>query len=588
MSTHSTHSNAAARSTFRGLVLSLDARDRRRVGIAIGVVAAASLVEVAAIVMATVALTEDAPLWPAFLLAAVWVLVSSLGVMASRGAGYSLAEGLLERVRCTLISLPYGWFRTDRRGDLATLTTGDVMQAMSIPAHLLPRLIPAVIVPCSLAVLLTSRDLLLGGILWVLLLFCWGAAVWGRAMVAASDGRLHEAQELAASAVIEFARLQPTLRLASAQSFGRQRIDTALDRVRDDTARMIRLVLPGVTVFAFMVQLTIALSLVVAVVHGVHSGQSGIAIVLNILLLLRCIEPLRGVAELAAALRMARNAVQRLLDFFATPQLQQDPERAAQPPKINPETGNPAAFSLEHASMHYPSSTSGVDDLTLDFDGPGLVAVVGASGSGKTTLLSLLARFGDVDSGTVHLMGRDVRGMSVEDISAHVSVVFQDTYLLNTSIRDNIALARPSASAAEIEHVMDMCGVEDLARHLEDGVDTVVGEGGERLSGGERQRVAIARALLKQAPVVLLDEVTSALDAFQQRIIMQAIEQLRQDSTVVMAAHRLSTVVSADCIVVMDSGRIVDAGTYSELLSRCSTFQAMHSSSAERGGDSRS
>ena len=206
----------------------------------------------------------------------------------------------------------------------------------------------------------------------------------------------------------------------------------------------------------------------------------------------------------------------------------------------------------------------GVD---LDVPEGSMVAIVGPSGCGKTTMLKLIARFYDVDDGAVRIGGVDVRDMTTEDLFARVSFVFQDVYLFNDTLRNNVLMANPDASEEQLRAVADLAGVTEVVERLPGGWETLCGEGGRSLSGGERQRVSIARALLKQAPIVLLDEATSALDAENEKNVVRSIETLKRRSTLIVVAHKLETVRMADKIVVMDSsGKVAETGTHNELI----------------------
>ena len=195
-----------------------------------------------------------------------------------------------------------------------------------------------------------------------------------------------------------------------------------------------------------------------------------------------------------------------------------------------------------------------------------MTAIVGASGSGKTTILRLIARFWDVGSGSVRIGGVDVRDMTTEDLMARISVVFQDVYLFDGSIAENIRLGRPEASDAEVLEAARLARVDDIAARLPGGLDAGVGEGGAVLSGGERQRVSIARAILKDAPIVLLDEATSALDPLNEAAVQAALHALTRGKTLVIVAHRLQTVRQAQQILVLEGGRITEQGAHDDLI----------------------
>jgi subfamily B ATP-binding cassette protein MsbA len=204
------------------------------------------------------------------------------------------------------------------------------------------------------------------------------------------------------------------------------------------------------------------------------------------------------------------------------------------------------------------------------------VAIVGRSGSGKSTLVSMLPRFYDCTGGQVLLDGIDLRDYRLRDLRAQLSLVSQDVILVDDSIRNNIAVSRPGATAEQVEQAARAAHVMEFADELPRGLDTRVGERGALLSGGQRQRVAIARALLKDAPVLILDEATSALDSESERVIQQALQELLKDRTTLVIAHRLSTIEKADIILVMDEGRLVERGNHAELLQRGGMYAALH------------
>jgi len=228
-----------------------------------------------------------------------------------------------------------------------------------------------------------------------------------------------------------------------------------------------------------------------------------------------------------------------------------------------------AALALEGVSFTYPGQTRrALSDITVAIPAGKTVALVGTSGAGKTTTAQLLMRFWDPDSGRITLNGADLRDYKLDVLRRMVALVAQDTYLFNDTLRANILIARPEASQAELEAAIAHASLSDLVAALPDGLDSPVGERGTSLSGGQRQRVAIARAFLKDAPILILDEATSHLDAVNEQAVRRALDLLQAERTTIVIAHRLSTVRDADLIVVLDEGRIAETGTHGALLTK--------------------
>ena len=194
------------------------------------------------------------------------------------------------------------------------------------------------------------------------------------------------------------------------------------------------------------------------------------------------------------------------------------------------------------------------------------VALVGPSGAGKTTLAQLMMRFWDPEKGMISLSGIDLKEYRLDELRARIALVAQDTYLFNNTLKENILIAKPRATPVELAQAIDMAALSELVDSLPQGLETPVGERGTSLSGGQRQRVAIARAFLKDAPVLILDEATSHLDAISEQSVRAALDQLKTDRTTVIIAHRLSTIRDADQIVVLDNGRVIETGRHEELL----------------------
>ncbi len=279
-----------------------------------------------------------------------------------------------------------------------------------------------------------------------------------------------------------------------------------------------------------------------------------------IMALLMAYEPVKRLARLNASLQEGLAAAVRV---FAL--LDMEPEITdaadAKPLKIG---GGAIRFS--HVDFSYDTVTPALHDLTIEAPAGKTAALVGPSGAGKSTVMNLIPRFYDIGAGSVTIDGQDVRGVTMESLRQNVALVSQEILLFDDTVRANIAYGRPGASDADIAAAATAGGAAEFIAEMPQGYDTPVGPHGSRLSGGQRQRIAIARAMLKNAPILLLDEATSSLDSETERQVQNALRGLKQGRTTLVIAHRLSTVVDADIIYVMDAGRVVESGTHADLL----------------------
>jgi len=234
---------------------------------------------------------------------------------------------------------------------------------------------------------------------------------------------------------------------------------------------------------------------------------------------------------------------------------------------------------FDHVQFSYRDEADSplvLHDVDLEVKAGAVVAIVGSSGSGKSTLVHLIPRFFDVGAGRILLDGHDIRDVSLASLRSQIGIVTQETVLFNDTVRNNIAYGQPNVSQDLVENAARAALAHDFIMAMPAGYKTVIGERGYRLSGGERQRLSIARALLKNAPILILDEATSALDSESERMVQVALGNLMEGRTVLVIAHRLSTVRRADCIVVLENGRIADAGSHEDLLSRLGTYRRLY------------
>ncbi|WP_454197924.1 ABC transporter ATP-binding protein [Nocardia sp. Marseille-Q1738] len=472
--------------------------------------------------------------------------------------GTTLLRGVYHRFGDRLARLPLGWFTAGRVGEVSVLASEGVLQAMSVIAHLLAPLISASVTPLTIVVVMLAFDWHMGLAALAAVPVVAAIQIWtGRSMAAADAERTERAKE-ATGRVIEYLQAQPVLRAGGRTAERFRLLDDSLSGLERASRRSMLSALPGIVGLTLTVQamFTALLALGAYLALG---GNIGVAEVLAILVLTaRCADPLLSLSEIGGQLRGARVGLAGLDTVLRTEPLPEAPEPI-----------QPVGHDLEFESVTFQhGGRTVVDDVSLSVPAGGRLAVVGPSGAGKSTLLQLLARFYDVDEGAVRVGGVDVRAISTDVLMQQIAIVFQDVYLFDGTIEENVRLGRPDADDAEVRAAATAARLDEVIERLPGGWATKVGEGGALLSGGERQRVSIARALLKNAPIVLLDEVTSALDPVNEAAVHEGIERLMAGRTVVMVAHRLRTVQRADRIVFLDAGRIVEEGSHDELLRR--------------------
>jgi subfamily B ATP-binding cassette protein MsbA len=274
-----------------------------------------------------------------------------------------------------------------------------------------------------------------------------------------------------------------------------------------------------------------------------------------------CYAPFKGIARSNSTLQQGVSAAQ---DLFGILDTQADPPEPASPREL---TSISRGIKASQVCFAYEEERV-IDNLDLDLPMGCTIALVGASGGGKSTIIDLFCRFYDPTSGVITIDGVDLRDVSLGSLRALISVVDQNTFLFNDTVSGNIAYGLATASAEQIEQAARAANAHDFISQLPDGYATVIGENGTMLSGGQRQRIAIARALIKNAPLLFLDEATSALDSASEQVVQEALDRLMANRTTLVVAHRLSTVVNADRICVIDAGRLVESGTHAELLAR--------------------
>ncbi|WP_159916290.1 ABC transporter ATP-binding protein [Pantoea sp. 18069] len=478
---------------------------------------------------------------------------------AGVAVGVAILKSARQRVGDHVARLPVGWFTPGNTARLSHVLTQGMMALAQLPAHVLTPVISGAVTPLVIAVALFVLHWPLGLIALVALPLLVGVSLAAARLGRRAEQAYHQHFAQTSQRMVEFAQAQSVLRAFNGEGGGTRLLEQAMAQQRQAAARLIYLSSAAAVLNAWTVQAIFAALLVAAMLwlQAAPDSATLIAAVVALLLVNRFIDPLLDVASYGEVLRGARGQLGAVREILAAKPL---------PEPARPQAARDASVELRDVGFHYAAGQAPVlQGVNLRIAPRSMTALIGTSGSGKTTLVRLIARFFDVQQGSVMVGGVDVREISSEQLAAQISQIFQDSELFAGSIADNIRMGRPGASEAEVLQAAHQAGVAEIIARLPQGIDTPVGEGGARLSGGERQRVAIARALIKRAPILLVDEATAALDAENQAVIAQALARLRGQCTLIVIAHQLSTVAMADHIVVLDGGRVCEQGRPAEL-----------------------
>jgi len=520
----------------------------------------------------------------ALLIAAVAVLEAVLNVI-SRWQSASLGERTIYDLRTRVFDhvqkMPIAFFTRARTGALVSRLNNDVIGAQTAIARTLPTVVMNIVtLGVTLVVMFTTSWQITLVSLLLLPVFLLPARSIGHRIANQTRERAQRNAAMGDQMTERFSAPGATLvKLFGEQGHESRVFAERADSVRDSGVRI------SVLTSVFMTMLTMVSSLALAAVYGI-GGYQALAGSLNAgdvvtmaLLLTRLYAPLTGLATARVELMSALVSFERIFEVLDLRPMIADP---ADPKPIpaggvriefeNVDFQYPAASdvslaSLEEVAVLESRETEQVlHDITFTVEPGQTVALVGSSGAGKSTIANLVSRLYDVTGGSVRLNGVDVRDAAAADIHSRVGMVTQDSHLFHTSIRDNLTLGHRNVPDERIWEILKNARLADVVAQMPAGLDTVVGERGYRLSGGERQRMAIARLLIAAPEAVVLDEATASLDSTNEAAVQHALDEALEDRTALVIAHRLSTVVHADEILVLEGGRIIERGPHAELL----------------------
>ena len=507
--------------------------------------------------------------WMAVLFAVLAYLIYIAALMCSHLSAFRVATNLRLEVSEHLATLPLGFTETFGSGKLRKIIHESTGAAETFLAHQLPDKYNAMATPIGLLVLLLVFDWRLGllSLVPVALGFVIMSAMTGRRM-ADKMRQYGNALESMSNEAVEYVRGIPVVKTFGQSVFSFKKFKATIDEYEK-------------WVIAYTKELRMPMMLYTAAINGVFAflivggllfTRNGVTseFLLNLLFYI-IITPVISLT-LTRIMYMSENELV-VADALARVDSVLDAEPV--PENDHPRHPKDASVSLKDVHFSYDGKTDVIKGVSLKIQPGQMVAFVGPSGGGKSTLANLICRFFDVQSGSVRVGGADVRDIPKEELMDTISFVFQNSRLLKGSILDNVRLGRPQATEAEVLAALKAAQCMDIVEKFPAGIHTVIGTKGVYLSGGEQQRIAIARAMLKNVPILILDEATAFADPDNEAKVQAAFAQLAKGKTVLMIAHRLSTVANADCIYVVQDGQIVESGTKDELCAQNGLFARM-------------
>ena len=506
---------------------------------------------------------------------AVWFAVANIVVyfaalMCTHIAAFRTARNIRHTGVAHVMRLPLGFFTGNQSGRLRKIIDDNAALTEDLLAHKLPDLTAAVVTPIAAVVLLFAFDWRMGLLClltMILAMVCMFSMMGGK-----NAGFFHRYQqeiEKMSGEAVEYVRGIPVVKVFQQTVYSFKAFYAAIQSYSNLASQYAMSCRNGQTSFLTCINGAFVLLIPAAIL--LSSGGDGWSVLADFIFYAlfapACGAMINRIMYASESVMEADEAMMRLAEI-----LDQNP--LPEPAK----TGEPLSSEVifDHVTFRYPGMEHpALDDVSFTVKPGTIVGLVGPSGGGKSTAAAMIPRFWDVQSGSVKIGGVDVRQMNSRDLMSRVAFVFQDTKLFKTSILENIRMARPKATIEEVKAAAKAARCDDILEKLPQGLDTVVGTRGVYLSGGEAQRIALARAILKDAPIIVLDEASAFADPENEALIQKAFEKLTKDKTVLMIAHRLSTIQNANCILVMEKGKLVEQGSHEELLAKGGLYADM-------------
>lgn len=509
--------------------------------------------------------------WQAVEFALLAMAAYIVALMCSHKAAFRVQSNMRVSMMEHIMKLPLGYVESQGTGKIRKVVNDSSAATETFIAHNLPDKAVSAATPIGLLVMMMVFDWRLGLISLipaVIAFILMGTLMMGPKMAEDMKQYQNSLETMSAEAV-EYVRGIPVVKTFGQTVFSFKRFKAAIDDYEKWTLDYTKSMMLPMIGFTTASNGIFAALIIAAYTLGGNqiTTQFALNLIFYILITSTLTTTLMKVAYAGESQMIVEDALNRMDGIFAVSLLPQSDKKSI--PKDS-------SISIENVTFAYDESKdNAIDGITMHVKAGEHVALVGPSGGGKTTLASLIARFWDVKSGSIRLGGADVKDIDAKELMNQVSYVFQDSKLLKMSILENVRMGRPDAGDDEVMKALQAAQCMDIIEKFPDGVNTVIGSKGIYVSGGEAQRLSIARAFLKNAPVLILDEATAFADPDNERLVQKAFENLAKDKTVIMIAHRLSTVTDADCIYVLKDGRIAESGTHDELTAKNGIYTHM-------------
>ena len=500
--------------------------------------------------------------WQAVGFALLSMVFYIAALMCSHKAAFKVQANMRVYMMGHIMKLPLGYVESKGTGKIRKIVTDSSAATETYLAHNLPDKAVSYATPIGLLAMMAVFDWRLGLISLipaVLAFVIMGTMMMGTKM--AEDMKQYQnSLETMSSEAVEYVRGVPVLKTFGQTVFSFKRFKAAIDDYEKwtiDYTKAMMLPMIGFTVFSNAIFAALIIA-VYALCGNAITDTFLLNLIFYILITATLTTTLMKVAYAGESQMIVEDALKRMDEILDVKEL---------PDGTSDNKIKDVSVSLKNVKFSYDDAkTNAIDGISLDIKAGEHIAFVGPSGGGKTTLASLIARFWDVSNGSISIGGVDIKNIQNKKLMDTVSYVFQDSRLLKTSILENVRMGRPDASDSEVIEALKKAQCSDIIDKLPEGVNTVIGSKGTYVSGGEMQRLSIARAFLKNAPILILDEATAFADPDNEKKVQLAFESLSKDKTVIMIAHRLSTVTNADCIYVLKDGKIAESGTHEALV----------------------